>query len=318
MPRKLPWAMNGTAIKTELKRQTTPEALNTIKSEPESSHRGRSRKTNLQRRPRSQSHSTSPPPGPPSVEPMKEGFEEDDIWMIVEDEFEALAKTFTAHLHHAEYKKLVKRARDAPGKSLPTAASPMSKDTIRRIQRDNLRHRQNAAVDGLATLSSLRNADENVEDPWRGTSIAGLIASGSQGKRSLKGIDRLPSSTRAAQGFARPGSSDGLQSEPQAASTAHSRGAIPMPQKPLEERIKPTNHLGHAYRGEAESPGPQRTPEHSALPRPTISKFPVSATGHGKPGVKRPPMASLLAKRKKLKTEDSREERLSQVPMFLI
>jgi hypothetical protein len=42
---------------------------------------------------------------------MKDGLAGDDIWVMVEDEFLATAKAFTAHLHHAEYQRLKGLAR---------------------------------------------------------------------------------------------------------------------------------------------------------------------------------------------------------------
>jgi hypothetical protein len=315
MPRKLPWASVPAATKSEQQRLKTPEPPAELALEG-SSDRGRSANPPVKRRPRSRSHSTSPPPGPPSIKPMREGFDQDDIWMIVEDEFEAIAKTFTAHLHHAEYKKLVKKAREAPPKSLPTPSSPMSKETRRRLQRNTLHLQQQQSLDEIGAGPSTRNTEDNVEDPWRGTSIAGLIASGSQEKRSLKGIDRLPSSTRAAQGFARPWSRDGVRNDIK---------SVPQPKRPrldkepavnpeisthspvlehgVEERRVPSKSDGRrdevqSLNGGKRSADANRTQSKAATPRRSIS--------------------SLLAKRKKVKQEDSKEERLSQVPMFLI
>ncbi|KAK6600547.1 hypothetical protein H4I96_07873 [Botrytis cinerea] len=50
--------------------------------------------------------STSPPPEPPTESFMEEGREHDDKYRIVEDEFLTVAKSFTVHLHTAEYKRL--------------------------------------------------------------------------------------------------------------------------------------------------------------------------------------------------------------------
>lgn len=319
MPRRLPWAQNGTNIKVEPPRQKTPDVRNLRDSRRSSPDRSRSMRPVVKRRQRSRSHSTSPPPGPPSVEPMREGFEEDDIWMMVEDEFEALAKTFTAHLHHAEYKKLVRKARDAPPKELSTTASSMSKETIRRIQRDNLRQKQQETMAEIGAGSGGGTAEDNVEDPWRGTSIAGLIASGSEEKRSLKGIDRLPSSTRAAQGFARPDSKDDEHTDAEPAT----------PQKPSRSEqptgVSSSRHA--ATSAPASKPaqvsryGPEKTVRRSLD---SVSKKPASNASsmpppdHTQPTVTAPAKTPLLAQRKKIKKEESREERLSEVPMFSI
>lgn len=318
MARKLPWAQNDQNLKPTRERVKTPDVQLTDTSEKEET-RGRSKNTAIQRRKRSRSHSTSPPPGPPSVEPMREGFEEDDIWMIVEDEFEALAKTFTAHLHHAEYKKLVKKARNAPPKALPIAASPMSKETIRRMQRETLHHNQQAAVDEIGAGSRSGILDDNVDDPWRGTSIAGLIASGSQEKRSLKGIDRLPSSTRAAQGFARPGSRDGVQ--PDIQQTHHKkrlRDLEPTEAEFSEKAAKPSTRRRPLHDVHDESPPPSFAAPSARVRTPTAEHASRQATHETKSTTPRPAAKALVAKRNQAKKEDSREERLSQVPMFLI
>lgn len=319
MARKLPWAQTDQAPKPERRRQKTPEARLTKASEPDSTGRDKDPKAVVKRRHRSRSRSTSPPPGPPSVEPMREGFEEDDIWIIVEDEFEALAKTFTAHLHHAEYKKLVKKARDAPPKSLPTATSPMSKETIRRLQRDSLRHKQEEAVEGIGAGSASRPTEDNVEDPWRGTSIAGLIATGSQEKRSLRGIDRLPSSTRAAQGFARPGSRDGEQLDLELPHHTERLGraeATDLEGAPDVTRSGAVTNSAQAR--QAETLHASRRPESARSKTDARGHPPETTSKDAMPASKRPLGSSLLAKRKKVRHEDSREERLSQVPMFLI
>lgn len=363
MPRKLPWKLNANT-KPDQPRPKTPEPKYEQTSEGDSSDRGRS-KGPIKYKRRARSHSTSPPPGPPPVSPMREGFEEDDIWMLVEDEFEAIAKTFTAHLHHAEYKKLVKKAREAPPKPLPTAASPMSKETRRRIQRDNLRHKQQETLEGIGLGSG--PVDENVEDPWRGTSIAGLIASGSQEKRSLKGIERFSSSTRAAQGFSRHGSGDDAQKGAQSVlhpqrrreqGQADRASTVPEVQRDRlqkrtrqgEERLEaasppavtrvqnPKRHRGEA-RDESESsstvskpvPAPRAIEASRSAPKAanaeperTASRTVARGLTEGNPekeqqaSPRRPSISSLLAKRKKVKKEDSKEERMSQVPMFLI
>ena len=235
--------------------------------------------------------------------------------MIVEDEFEAVAKTFTAHLHHAEYKKLVKKARDAPSKPIPTVTSPMSKETRRRLQRETLHQKQQEAVDGIGAGPRNGISDNHVDDPWRGTSIAGLIASGSQEKRSLKGIDRLPSSTRAAQGFARPGSSDGVQADLE---PPHRKKRLRNPQQTEAEASEHSERAKNRSRPSRLSP-PSKPVDSSSRERTAATRHPSKpATDEPKSIARGQAATSLFARRKHSKKEDSREERLSQVPMFLI
>jgi hypothetical protein len=54
---------------------------------------------------------------PPTEEYMIEGYKNDDAWRMVEDEFFCTARSFTAHLHRAEYmrlQKLVQERSDNP------------------------------------------------------------------------------------------------------------------------------------------------------------------------------------------------------------
>ena len=45
--------------------------------------------------------------------PMMSGYDQDDIYMMVEDEFQSVAQEFTRHLHRAEYRRLRARAKEA-------------------------------------------------------------------------------------------------------------------------------------------------------------------------------------------------------------
>jgi hypothetical protein len=65
---------------------------------------------------------------------MQEGYDADDIFMIVEDEFQTVAQSFTHHLHHAEYVRMKKKARTVPP---PTSAIPL--DGMRAETRNKLK-----------------------------------------------------------------------------------------------------------------------------------------------------------------------------------
>lgn len=289
--------------------------------------------------------------------------------MIVEDELQAVAQTFTAHLHHAEYKRLVKRAREAPPKALLVPDSPMTKHTRKRLERDLLHDGQQRALQDIGVGQKSGVREENVEDPWRGTSLAGLIASGSQEKRSLKGLDRLPSATRAAQGYSRPQEAEDHVSEDEVyeqprkrVKTGNEDRNKPVKSKGLDRIPSATNGLrGYSQPQEADDDAAEErlyeTPRkrvkmrngelhkqkkpRSEHGRAQTSSTPDSeerltpASEHGRGGTSRrveqqPPVddakkaakdrltAKLLARRKKEKKEESIEDRLAQVPMFLI
>jgi len=118
---------------------------------------------------------------------MIEGFDHDDRYRMVEDEFLTMANDFTKHLHTAEYHRL---------KAL---ASTRNADMIRTISRpvtgrmtDLVKKRRSALKLAASQRKGLRNAlgkrkgrDESDSDdsdddgdlPWAGTSLQGLMES---------------------------------------------------------------------------------------------------------------------------------------------
>jgi hypothetical protein len=248
---------------------------------------------------------------------LREGFENDDIWMMVEDEFQALAQSFTAHLHRAEYKRLMKKAKDAPPKPLPEPTSPMSKETQRMLQRRALVDKQNKALECITAASEIERVsddadEEKVEDSWRGTALAGLMALGSQEKTSLKGLEKLPSSTRAAQGF------------PKAVPKSSTRTANAIDELTgLRAMLKDSHANDISERGQQKSPqqldaSSKSLNESKGYPdeHPATSRKRNTARSAPAKTTSRPPRPPLL-NREKLK-EESKEDRLAEVPMFLV
>ena len=345
MARKLPWAGNSEPAPKRSRHQSklNPQA----QTSPDGRGRPHSRQTQIKmspstpqkRRTGSRTPSTSPPPGPPDVEAMREGYDEDDIWMMVEDEFDSLARTFTSHLHHAEYKRLMKKAREAPRKELPDPQSPMSKETKRKLQRGALDKQQQDALGRIGARIDNDPVDaeeDKVDDPWRGTALAGLIALGSQERPSLIGLEKMPSSTRAAQGFskaeaARPRKVDAidlLTRPPEQRSALGAKQKRPMNQSTNNEledqgdsfrrapRRSPAIETSMDNERQAFTEDPEfRESSQRELPstfsvRGVAERVSVATTGPlSKP--------SSLLKRKKAK-EENKEDRLAEVPMFLI
>lgn len=210
-PRIEPTSPIPDKLKREIKADLTSSDLDP--GTPTSSTR-RGRETHKRRDGRTPS--TSPPPAPPSVEFMREGFEDDDVYVMVEDEFHAMAQTFTAHLHHAEYKRLVREAREKRTANVPDLPANASFEVKAKQQRRQLEEKQNSGLNGMVTglLASdddkdvddrdvAEQADRQVADPWAGTTLAGLMNwDPAASKTSLKGIERMSSGSRAAHGFA--------------------------------------------------------------------------------------------------------------------
>ena len=341
MARKLPWSgdpeppvKRQRTIEASVKSSTPPNLQNTD-DEPARPARGRAPpSTPSKRRARSRSPSTSPPPAPPDVEPMVEGYDADDTWMMVEDEFQTLAQSFTRHLHHAEYKRLVRKAREAPRKVLPEPVSPMSKKTKQRLQRGALASKQQEALDriisGKSTFGTDDPEEEKVEDPWRGTHLAGLMATGSQEKTSLKGLERMPSSTRAAKGFSCIELDE--EKDGQVSASRHIFGGSLLHKK---DQARATDRRERQKEGREVQPpmllDKISSPERTALRRRESSsvrdmasnrtasngsrRTPFDQSPPNQEAPRKPPL--LLKKRKQVK-EASKEDRLAEMPMFLM
>lgn len=125
---------------------------------------------------------------------------------MVEDEFYAVAQTFTRHLHHAEYirrRNAVKAANAARIGEIerPTDGyTALSTGVERKREAEALRERQKAV---LAHIEDGRvdEQDEAEEDErWAGTHLHDLMISPRK-TRLLAGVHAPKSSTRAAAGF---------------------------------------------------------------------------------------------------------------------
>ncbi|KAF7882206.1 hypothetical protein EAF00_011722 [Botryotinia globosa] len=154
--------------------------------------------------------STSPPPEPPTESFMEEGREHDDKYRIVEDEFLTVAKSFTVHLHTAEYKRLGKMAKTRNAAAINSISRPVvgrMPDATRRKaeevarsknQRDILEKLVGKKEDGLSS-----DSDEETL-PFVGTSLYGLMTSPKKRGISLMNISSPTKTTRAAAGFRNP------------------------------------------------------------------------------------------------------------------
>ncbi|TQB70371.1 hypothetical protein MPDQ_000637 [Monascus purpureus] len=234
MPRTLPWLTvndsNQRVKKESTPRQTQVKSVSSVDAkktsfEPLSSP---SEKRDFLRS--SQTPPTSPIQRcPPSEENdqnrfLIEGLDNDDIYVMVEDEFYAVAQTFTRNLHYAEYvrrKKEAKLRNEATirGISRPTdGVTSMTDETRRRKVSEALSARQKAGLnqtmgkrprvdsederDGLEA----EDAEEDGDGLWAGTSLHNLMMS-PRSARSLVGLQGVKSSTRAAAGYSQTSNS---------------------------------------------------------------------------------------------------------------
>lgn len=156
--------------------------------------------------------STSPPPEPPSERFMDEGFDRDDKYRMVEDEFLSIAQRFTVHLHTAEYKrqeKMVKtRNAEAINSILRPVTSKMPDHTKRKVESVARSKSQRAALQTLL-LKNPGEGDESDDSdgdglPYVGTTLHGLMDSPRGKSKSLATIRSPGAATRAAAGFQGP------------------------------------------------------------------------------------------------------------------
>ena len=148
---------------------------------------------------------------------MEEGLDGDDAYIMVEDEFETVAKSFTQHLHHAEYVRLKNRAKAQNASTISTISRPvdtitkMSEETKRKKEAETIAVKQKTALQQIKALSGRPKTDDEesdsddnkADDPWIGTSLQGLMTSPRKLQTSLTGLGGVKSGTRAAAGYAK-------------------------------------------------------------------------------------------------------------------
>ncbi|KAE8150598.1 hypothetical protein BDV25DRAFT_139683 [Aspergillus avenaceus] len=233
MPRTLPWL---TSVKsTSTKRESTPRPSAKAKRERENdsdatpkANGSRAKKQDLF------ISSPTPPSSPiyrcPTEEFLIEGLSNDDIYIMVEDEFNSVAQSFTQHLHYAEYVKRKKEAKEQNAAAIQSLArptdgvTPVSEETKRRHASDVLYALQNTGLEVMGSKRPPVESDEEKEEEdetWAGTSLHDLMTSPRK-TRSLMGMQGIKSSTRAAAGFSQAsGSGKEIDSSPPKAHTVN-------------------------------------------------------------------------------------------------
>ncbi|KAI9705458.1 MAG: hypothetical protein M1836_006213 [Candelina mexicana] len=168
-------------------------------------------------RPAQRTPSTSPPPEPPSEEFMREGLDHDDIYIMVEDEFQTVARRFTQHLHHAEYLRLKNLAKSQNASAILSLSRPvdsrttMRQETRKKIEAESKQKDLKNAVQQVMSGADANGKDEldsdldddKEDDPWVGTSLHSLMASPRKSQSSLTRVARIKSGSRAAAGYAK-------------------------------------------------------------------------------------------------------------------
>lgn len=138
---------------------------------------------------------------------MLDGWENDDRYRMVEDEFLDVAKEFTQHLHAAEYLRLKAVARNKSSSTISEISRPVvggMPDATKRKLESIDRAKQQA--DAVAKLKSERPkdyamSDEEVPEPWLGTALHGLMEEPTKKVSTITDVVETDVSTKASRGY---------------------------------------------------------------------------------------------------------------------
>lgn len=138
---------------------------------------------------------------------------------MVEDEFHAVARSFTKHLHHAEYERFKAFAKERNSSTASTISRPVDSITAMRAETKRKKEAEARDAKNNATLERFRNpakmqrSDSDISDPedqdkdtrsWKGTALQDLMRrSIKMNQTSLIGLGGVKSSTRAAAGYSK-------------------------------------------------------------------------------------------------------------------
>lgn len=264
---------------------------------------------------------------------------------MVEDEFCSVAQSFTQHLHYAEY---IRRKKEAKAQNTDTiadiarptdGATPMSDEIKKKYAAEELKTKQKEGIDGVLGKQAGDGRDEDAgddfeaENSWAGTHLQDLMLS-PRGVRSLVGLQKVKSSTRAAAGFSQSsglGGDDGL--------TGGGPGKVDNKDPVALEETTDDDDLDVGMGQSTPTVVRDHEASNSGLLRNTSSTMrPVSNTTQAKrrlifddfdelPELRKPSIqteerqpSSTNFKQKKLDDKDTRSKkpRLNEVPTFLI
>lgn len=271
MPRTLPWLANPAPPDRKPRTTTVTTKRRKVDVLPPSSPPSgldefiRTPKSHTRVATALHSPSTSPPPAPPKQEFMRPGWEADDGWRMVTDEFMATAQLFTAHLAHAEYrrqKELAKNREKALG-----GADTIARPVVGQLSKEGQRKRQGELQrQGLKAVLKAGDEEED-EDPWMGTQLASLMMSPRKRERlqPVKVVGR--SSTRAAAGFNRAQPLD-LRGRPlERQKSPHLKTEVKAEEQSTDDDLDATGPSRSLSRPRHSQPTP--TPSHPKNPRTT-------------------------------------------------
>lgn len=138
---------------------------------------------------------------------MIDGFQNDDKYRMVEDEFLDIAKEYTQHLHAAEYLRLKAAARNkgaaAAGEITRPVIGSMPDATKRKLESIERAKEQAEAVAKLKKDKAKMEYESDAEapEPWLGTALHGLMEKPNRTTFTITDVVDTASTSKAARGF---------------------------------------------------------------------------------------------------------------------
>lgn len=138
---------------------------------------------------------------------MIDGFQNDDKYRMVEDEFLDIAKEYTQHLHAAEYLRLKAAARNKSAATAGEITRPvigsMPDATKRKLESIDRAQKQAEAVAKLKKGKAKMEYESEPEapEPWLGTALHGLMEEPTRPTSTITDIVDTASTSKAAKGI---------------------------------------------------------------------------------------------------------------------
>lgn len=137
---------------------------------------------------------------------MIDGFNNDDRYRMVEDEFLDVAKEFTQHLHAAEYQRMKSSAKAQNAATINAISRPvttkMGGETRRKVESISRANRQADAIKDIHGDQPKEEGDsDESQGPWLGTALHGLMEKPRASAVPLTDISGFHSASKAAAGY---------------------------------------------------------------------------------------------------------------------
>lgn len=137
---------------------------------------------------------------------MIDGFDNDDRYRMVEDEFLDVAKEFTQHLHTAEYQRMKNSAKAKNAATINAISRPvttkMGGETRRKVESIARAKKQADAIKDIHGDQPREEGDsDESQGPWLGTALHGLMEKPRASAVPLTDISGFHSTTKAAAGY---------------------------------------------------------------------------------------------------------------------